>query len=92
MKFSITEINDSRCASDVTCIWAGKADVTIEVESPVKGSLVLSTIENGIDHKTDTLGNYSFQLIDVSPYPVSTQIIKLEEYDVTLKIQKLYFN
>jgi len=85
LNFSIIEINDSRCPSDVVCIWEGKADVKIEVKSPVQGTFTLSTY----NHLKDTLGNYSFELKDVSPYPVSTKTIQLEEYDVTLKIEEL---
>jgi hypothetical protein len=85
LDFSITEINDSRCPSDVVCVWEGKADVKIEVTSPVKGSITLSTY----NHLRDTIGDYSFELKDVAPYPVSTKTIKLEEYNVTLKILDL---
>ena len=85
LNFSVTEINDSRCPSDVVCVWQGKADVKIEVKNPVRGSISLNTYDNLID----TVGNYSIELIDVSPYPVSTKVIKLEEYKVTLKIVEL---
>lgn len=85
LEFSITAINDSRCPSDVVCVWEGKADVTIKVESPQVGIITLSTYNNLID----TVGNYSFELKDVSPYPISTKTIKLEEYQVTLKILEL---
>ena len=85
LKFTITAIDDSRCPSDVVCVWEGKADVTIKVESPVPGTIVLSTYNN----LTDTVGNYSFELKDVSPYPISTETIELEDYDVTLKIMEL---
>ncbi len=85
VQFKITEINDSRCPSDVVCIWEGKADVKIQVESPFSGTITLSTYDNPVD----TVGNYSFKLIDVSPYPISTKTIKLDEYDVTLKIIEL---
>lgn len=85
LKFTITEILDSRCPSDVVCIWQGEAIVKIKVDSPVKGTLELSTFHN----LTDTLGSFSFSLIDVSPYPVSTETIELEEYNVTLKIEEL---
>ena len=87
LKFIITEINDSRCPSDVVCVWEGKADVKIEVESPVKGNFILSTYHSNTNSSIDTLGNYSFQLIDVSPYPVSTKTIHLKDYKVTLKIE-----
>lgn len=89
LKFTITEINDSRCPSDVVCVWEGKADVKIEVESPLAGSIVLSTHQSSVYTSIDTLGNYSFQLMDVSPYPISTKTIQLEDYKVTLQIEKL---
>ena len=85
LNFSVVEINDSRCPSDVVCVWQGKADVKIEVKSPVHGSIMLNTFDNLID----TVGNYSFELKDVSPHPISTKVIKLEEYNVTLKIVEL---
>lgn len=85
LKFTITEINDSRCPSDVVCIWAGKADVKIKVESPVPGTITLSTYDNQVD----TVGSYSFKIIDVSPYPISTKTIKLDDYIILLKIEKL---
>lgn len=85
IKFKISEIYDSRCPSDVVCIWQGEVLVTIEAESPVQGKITLSTNDN----QSDTLGNYSFNLIEVLPYPVSTDIIKLEDYEITLKIENI---
>jgi hypothetical protein len=83
--FSIVEINDSRCPSDVVCVWEGKADVRIDVDSPQSGSILLSSYDN----LKDTVGDFSFELIDVSPYPISTETIKLKDYDVTIKIVEL---
>jgi hypothetical protein len=85
LQFQITEINDSRCPSDVICVWQGEAVVKIEVKSPLTGTLELNTHNN----LTDTIGSYSFELVDVSPYPVSTKTIELDEYQVTLLIEKL---
>jgi hypothetical protein len=85
LNFEITEINDSRCPSDVVCVWEGKADVKIKVKSPVQGSIILSTY----NHLIDTVGNYSFELKHISPYPISSKVIKLEEYYVALKILEL---
>ncbi len=85
LQFQITEINDSRCPSDVICVWQGEAVVKIEVKSPLVGTLELNTHDN----LTDTIGSYSFELVDVSPYPVSTKTIELDEYKVTLLIEKL---
>lgn len=87
LKFTITAINDSRCPSDVVCVWEGKADVTIEVENPLEETIVLSTYDNRID----TVENFSIELVDVLPYPVSTDTIELEDYNVTLKILEIQF-
>jgi hypothetical protein len=85
LKFTITEINDSRCPSDVVCVWQGEAVVKIAVESPLAGTLELSTFHN----PSDTLGTYIFQILEVTPYPVSTETIELNEYNVKLKVEKL---
>jgi len=85
LKFEITVINDSRCPSDVVCIWQGEAVVKIEVKAPTKGTIELSTFDN----LTDTVGLYSFELVNVAPYPVSTRTIDPDDYDVTLMINKL---
>ena len=85
LKFKVYAIQDSRCASDVVCVWEGEAVVKIDVESPFTGTLELSTFDNQVD----TLNNYSFELVDVSPYPISTEVIDLEDYDITLKIIQL---
>lgn len=84
LKFEITVINDSRCPGDVVCIWQGEAVVKIEVKTPQSGTIELSTYDN----LTDTVGSYSFELINVSPYPVSTEIIDPKDYNVTLNIKK----
>ena len=85
LKLSITEINDSRCPSDVVCVWQGEAIVKIEIELPQKGTISLSTYDNLID----TFANYSFELIDVSPYPISTETIELNDYNVIMEIKEL---
>lgn len=85
LKFKISVIQESRCPSDVVCVWQGQAVVKIVVKSPVPGTIELSTYDNLID----TLGSYSFELVDVSPYPVSTEVIKPEDYHVKLKIENL---
>jgi len=85
LKFTVSAIQESRCASDVVCVWEGEAVVEVNVEAPFTGILELSTYDNQID----TLNNYSFELIDVSPYPISTQVIELDDYEITLRVKEL---
>ncbi len=81
----ITEINDSRCPSDVVCVWQGEAQVTFEFTYGAKTNLVLSTFEP----QADTIDNFIFRLIEVTPYPISTSTIELEDYTVSLEISEL---
>lgn len=88
LEFTITEINDSRCPSDVICVWEGKVDLKIVVEKPYAGIIELSSHS----HSIDTFGDYSFELIDVSPYPISTETIELKDYLITLDILRINKN
>jgi hypothetical protein len=85
LRFKLTEINDSRCPSDVVCVWEGMVEIKIAVEKPVSGTIELNTHF----HTIDTLANYSFEVMEVTPYPISTQTIDLEDYIVKLKIKNL---
>ena len=85
LKFKISEVNDSRCPSDVICIWQGEATIKIQLESPVKADIELSTYH----HPTDTVGNYTFELTGVSPYPISTKEIEFKDYRISLLIGHL---
>ena len=85
LKFSISEIGDSRCPIGVMCIWEGEAKVTVAFEIPVVDTILLSTYDN----LRDTILDYEIQLFEVAPYPEVYKDIKTEDYEVTLRILKL---
>ena len=85
LKFRIYEINDSRCPSDVVCVWQGMAEIKIEIETQRTDSIVLNTYNNLVD----TVAHHIFTLKEVSPYPVSTKTVALKDYDVSLIITEL---
>ncbi|MCI0619596.1 hypothetical protein L0Y40_01000 [Candidatus Wolfebacteria bacterium] len=74
---------DSRCPSDVTCIWAG----TVRLRA-------LVTYDTGEGEQVFTLGEpvatdgVTILLTDVKPDPVSTRQIAPGEYSFTFTIQK----
>ncbi|MDX8341619.1 hypothetical protein SLH46_20640 [Draconibacterium sp. IB214405] len=82
--FEIADISDSRCPTGVVCIWEGEARVEIVLSSPEIDTLELSTH----DQITATSGDYTFELIDVSPYPDIDNPIDFEDYRVKMKITK----
>lgn len=83
--FSILEVNDSRCAKGVQCIWDEVATVKIADDNLMTDTLVLNTYDNVID----TVNNYSIELLDVSPYPEISKEVKPDDYRVTLIVTRL---
>ncbi|MCE9617101.1 MAG: hypothetical protein K8Q88_01890 [Nitrosarchaeum sp.] len=77
-------IEDSRCPLDVTCIWEGRASVTLYIYNQTQYRAITL---NTNDAKTFRVDSYEINLIDVLPYPVSTKDIS-EEYVATINISK----
>lgn len=89
-KISILDIEDSRCPSDVTCIWEGEVKISINVvkdKNPM-GNFTLTSRAGDKDLSTQTVDGYLIQVIDVNPYPVSTKQIPLSDYVVTLVVSE----
>ncbi|NNL58094.1 MAG: hypothetical protein HKP31_01275, partial [Nitrosopumilus sp.] len=79
-------IEDSRCPSDVTCIWQGKASLSFSMSEDLKTEIILDTYEK---NTATVFGKYKVELIDVKPYPISTATIKIEDYTAVLRISKI---
>jgi hypothetical protein len=77
-------IQDSRCAIDVQCIWAGSvtAEVTLENGSDKENK----NIESG--KEAISFKSFSISLEEVSPGKSSSHSISSEEYDLTFKVIK----
>ena len=85
---NVTE--DSRCPSDVQCIWAGQVSVEIEVvrvsTGEGLGNFALTLIGGSENSQKATIGEFAVKLVNVEPHPVSTQTIHLSDYVATLII------
>ncbi len=77
---------DSRCPTDVVCVWAGNARVSLALrEGPnAEGGDVNSTLQP----RTLTRLGYGVELIDVRPGPRSGQALPLEAYIVRLVVRR----
>ncbi|QLH09225.1 hypothetical protein DSQ19_06885 [Candidatus Nitrosotenuis sp. DW1] len=85
MRFS-NVTSDSRCPSDVTCIWQGEIRIQIDVK---KGNTAFESIVLGTDDEIPIFGKYFIKLLKVEPYPQSTHQIHQDEYVTTLAITKI---
>ncbi len=74
---------DSRCAPDVTCVWAGTLKAEFQVVA--RGKTSTTMIELG---KSVAINNLTLTIVSASPYPKSTKQIAPDEYRLTLSAQK----
>ncbi len=83
-------LDDSRCPSDVTCIWEGtvSAEVKIIKDGQSRGNYIIpiGLTDSGIESQLSD--DYFIMLYDVKPYPISTHQIMPSEYVATLIISK----
>ena len=79
---------DSRCPSDVFCIWEGQVRIVLRVgkAGEEKQDLEVTSRAGHGDLARAGLGDYTIELIAVEPYPVSTERIELEDYLITLVV------
>ncbi|MCV0392708.1 MAG: hypothetical protein K5790_05365 [Nitrosopumilus sp.] len=81
LKFYFYDIEDSRCPSDVTCIWEGKVLAMIRISNAtldIGGSRNIGNVEKSFPP-------YVITLTDIQPYPISTE---KPDYVATLEIEK----
>ena len=63
-------VNDSRCPSDVVCVSAGEAVITLLLSGA--GADRTETVYLLREPKAVTYGGYRFEAVGVAPYPKST--------------------
>jgi len=88
-KISVTfqeVLEDSRCPIDVTCIWAGVAEVSLRVA--VSGQEKELSISTSPSENSAVFENYTFWLIKVRPVPHANQNIDSSAYFVTVMVDK----
>lgn len=78
--------NDSRCPSDVECVWSGDAEVnfifrTKSTDHPI-------TLHTDLTPKDTLIGDYNITLIKLDPYPVSTSVIPQADYKATIIVSR----
>lgn len=80
---------DSRCPSNVNCVWAGNAEVVLEwVADKCPTSITLNTHGTGETGNESKVGGYRVKLIKLEPYPHSEKKISPSDYTATLLVTK----
>lgn len=76
-------MEDSRCAVDVQCIWAGTIKVQTKIQSGLGESIMIFEPNKPITTEAETI-----TLTEVAPAPRSTETIKPADYRFTFQIEK----
>jgi hypothetical protein len=82
-------VEDSRCAKNVYCIWAGRVSCVVEIEdegSPYK--MVLTQPGLTDSYSTETYQEYKFSFY-VRPYPEAGKEVAQDEYRLSLIVDKV---
>ena len=77
LELSFTDVEDSRCLSDTTCIWEGQVTATIHIQN--KTHSITGNLTPG-DSLTDMVPHI-ITLVDVNPHPAS---VKISNYTATV--------
>lgn len=81
-------VTDSRCPSDVTCVWAG--DASIRLEAFVDGSAVPPVELHTERSKTRVRSEgFEIELLALRPWPRSDLQPREEDYEATLVVTRV---
>ncbi|MEX0646840.1 MAG: hypothetical protein WEA56_02265 [Balneolaceae bacterium] len=69
---------DSRCPSGVTCVWAGNAEIAIQLNDTE------ASLNTYLEPKQTSISEYEVQLLSLKPYPKYN--FELEDNDYTAKL------
>ena len=70
-------VNDSRCAPDVQCVWAGDAEVAFEW-MPANGNRTSFSLHTGVDPRQQSLGAYRLVLVSLDRGRAPRATVRLE--------------
>lgn len=77
-------VEDSRCPSDTTCVWAG--EVKVRVATRIDDAAPVQHEIKAGEHAT--VGAFRVAVVNVQPERVSTHEIPQEDYRVTFKVEQ----
>lgn len=92
LQFRLDSINEGRCPSDVACVWQGIADVVfnqIQMEETEEFSLNIMGLCNDDCGEDKNIGLYNIELIELNPYPSSTNPVTEEDYSAVIIVTEI---
>ena len=79
-------ISDSRCPTEVECVWEGDAEVKFTFTSGTLNHTI--NLHTTLTPKDTTVGGFSIALKKLDPHPVTTNEIPQSAYKATVLVTK----
>ncbi|MGH9457048.1 MAG: hypothetical protein ACRD2J_05340 [Thermoanaerobaculia bacterium] len=79
-------VADSRCPRDVTCVWAGDAEIALRVSSDDGGAADLR-LHTNVEPRSATFEGVRFTLAELEPLPAAGSTPRQAEYVATVEIE-----
>lgn len=76
---------DSRCAEDVVCVWAGNARVVLQIDEGTPSGREVA-VNSTLDPRSVVVGSYRVRYIDLRPAPRAETMIEKRRYVVRLVV------
>ena len=90
IRFSAVE-SDSRCGTDVVCVWQGDATTVFLVSPNSESASQLDQVRlhTGVEPRAGTAQHYRVELLAVLPAPKSGNAIKQEDYAAWIRVVRV---
>ncbi|GAA5520380.1 hypothetical protein LQ318_01520 [Aliifodinibius salicampi] len=75
-------LEDSRCPKGVTCVWAGNAEIVIQLNDAE------ANLNTYLEPKQTNIHEYKVQLLSLNPYPKYNVELENKDYSAKLLITK----
>jgi hypothetical protein len=94
LTIELTGVKDDRCAAEVKCVWAGSADITLQVSKAgaAPASLTIATAappQQGGPTREPTYDSYRFSVVGLEPGNSMSKPVAQSQYRATVGVSKL---
>jgi hypothetical protein len=81
--------NESRCPTNVQCVWQGDAEVTVGISTNALDLTAPVVLHTGIEPRSTVRNGYLFRLDSLTPYPRSGVPIAQGDYRAWMTVRFL---
>ena len=92
LTMTLLEVEDSRCPSDVVCVWQGTVTAKVQLQKGGQDLGVYAIPMETIEDNEQTFEGYYIRLTNVDPYPESISPIDAPDYSLTFFVSSAEVN